>query len=146
MEKKDVLTKILAIAGTALVWFPVLVLVLFFMVRLIRAHIFRFHYLLLAEFFPVVLIGGGLLLWAALRMHSHRGVIGWGLGIAAALLLIGMVIAVLTGLASGEMEATGFWWALVLATIIGYSLAVVVIGFGGLLLMNDLFKPSISTG
>jgi hypothetical protein len=54
------------------------------------------------------------------------------------------VLAVVTGLASGETEPAGWWWALVLASLIVYSLALVVIGVGGLLLLRDLWKTARS--
>jgi peptidoglycan/LPS O-acetylase OafA/YrhL len=95
-----------------------------------------FDYLMPAELFPLALAGGCLLIWAALRARSRRG-----LGIAAGLLVVGQVLAVVTGLASGETEPAGWQWALVLASIAGYSLALVVVGVGGLLLLRDLFKP-----
>ena len=140
MERKDVLTKILAIAGTALVWFPILAPVLFSVAVIITGRVFRFDYLMPAELFPAALVGGCLLIWAALRARSRRRLIGWGLGIAAGLLVGGQVLAVVSGLASGETEPAGWWWALVLASIVVYSLALVVIGVGGLLLLRDLFK------
>lgn len=142
MEKKGVLTKILAIVGTVLVWFPILAPVLLSVAVIIKERMFRFDYLMPAELFPATLVGGGLLIWAALRARSRRRLIGWGLGIAVGLLVGGQVLAVVTGLASGETEPAGWWWALVLASIIVYSLALVVIGVGGVLLLRDLFKPS----
>jgi hypothetical protein len=141
MEKKGVLTKILAIVGTVLVWFPILAPVLLSVAVIIKERMFRFDYLMPAELFPAALVGGGLLIWAALRARSRRRLIGWGLGIAVGLLVGGQVLAVVTGLASGETEPTGWWWALVLASIVVYSLALVVIGVGGVLLLRDLFKP-----
>jgi hypothetical protein len=142
MEKKGVLTKILAIVGTMLVWFPILAPVLLSVAVIITERMFRFDYLMPAELFPATLVGGGLLIWAALRARSRRRLIGWGLGIAVGLLVGGQVLAVVTGLASGETEPAGWWWALVLASIVVYSLALVVIGVGGVLLLRDLFKPS----
>ncbi len=41
-----------------------------------RERIFRFDYLMPAELFPATLVGGGLLIWAALRAHSRRRLIG----------------------------------------------------------------------
>jgi len=142
MEKKGVLTKILAIVGTVLVWFPILAPVLLSVAVIIKERMFRFDYLMPAELFPATLVGGGLLIWAALRARSRRGIIGWGLGSAVGLLVGGQALAVATGLASGETEPAGWWWALVLASIVVYSLALVVIGVGGVLLLRDLFKPS----
>ena len=83
MEEKDVLTKMLAIAGTALVWFPNLAPVLLSVIGFITERMFRFDYLMPAELFPVALVGGFLLLWAALRARSRRGLIGGSLGGAA---------------------------------------------------------------
>ena len=142
MEKKDVLTKILAIAGTALVWFPILAPVLLSVVVIITGRLFRFDYLMPAEFFPVALAGGGLLMWAALRARSRQRLIGWGLGIAAGFLAGGQVLAVVTGLASGATEPTGWWWMLVLVSLVMYSLALVAMGVGGMLLLRDLFTTS----
>jgi len=142
MEKKGVLTKILAIVGTMLVWFPILAPVLLSVAVIITERMFRFDYLMPAELFPATLVGGGLLIWAALRARSRRRLIGWGLGIAVGLLVGGQVLAVVTGLASGEAEPAGWWWALVLASIVIYTLALVVIGVGGVLVLRDLFKPS----
>ncbi len=62
MEKKGGLTKILAIAGTVLVWLPILVPVTFCAARFAAHRVFRFNYLMPAELFPAVLLGGGLLL------------------------------------------------------------------------------------
>jgi hypothetical protein len=54
------------------------------------------------------------------------------------------VLAVVTGLASGEAEAAGWPWALVLASLAGYTLALVAMGVGGALLLRDLFRISRS--
>ena len=140
MEKKGILTKILAIVGTVLVWFPILAPVLLSVAAITKERMFRFDYLMPAELFPVALVGGGLLIWAALRARSRQRLIGWGFGIAVGLLIGGQVLAVVTGLASGETEPTGWPWALVLGSLGGYSLSLLVIGIGGVLLVRDLFK------
>jgi hypothetical protein len=141
MEMKGILTKILAIAGTGLVWFPILAPVLLSLVVFAHDRRFRFDFLVPAELFPLTLIGGGLLLWAALRTHSRRGLIGGSLAVAAGMLIGGQVLAVVTGLASGETEPVGIWWALVLATIFIYWLALLGMGVGGAGLLIDLLKP-----
>lgn len=142
MAKKGTLTKVLALVGTVLVWFPILAPVLLGVVLMIQRRIFRFDYLMPAELFPLILAGGGLLIWAALRARSRLKLIGWGLGIAAGLLVGGQALAVVTGLASGETEPVGWQWALVVTSLAGYSLAVITAGVGGLLLLRDLFRPS----
>lgn len=140
MEKKTGLTKVLAILGTILVWLPLLAPVLFSAMFLFTRRMFRFDYLMPAELFPLALVGGGLLLWAALRARAHRAQIGWGLAAAVVLLFGGQAIAVVTGLASGEIEPAGIWWILALASLGVYSLSLVIVGLGGVLVLRDLFK------
>jgi hypothetical protein len=140
MGKKNIFTRILAIIGSILVWLPILAPILFGVVSWIVDRRFRFDYLLPAELFWVVLVGGGLLLWAALRARSRRGIIGGGLGAAVVLLVASMLLAELTGLASGGTEPVGWQWAVVVASLAGYLLAILVVGIGGALLVRDLFN------
>jgi hypothetical protein len=51
-----------------------------------------------------------------------------------------MMLAEVTGLASGEIEPGGWQWALVIGMILVYALAVVAIGVGGVLLLLDLAR------
>ncbi|HEU0296538.1 MAG TPA: hypothetical protein VFR47_27625 [Anaerolineales bacterium] len=141
MEKQGTLTKILAIAGTVLVWLPILAPIFFSAILFIQEQIFRFDYLMPAELFPAILLGGGLLIWAALRAHSHGKLIGWSLGIAAALLVGAQVLAEVTGLASGQTEPTGWLWALVIGALVAFVLAILGVAVGGILLLRDLFRP-----
>ena len=67
------------------------------MAVIIKEHLFRIEYLLPAELFPAALIGGGLPIWAALRARARQRPIGWGLGIAAGLLVGGQVLAFNSG-------------------------------------------------
>lgn len=101
------LTKILAVVGTVLVWFPILATVTIAVVGSIGDRVLRFDYLMPAELFPVAFAGGVLLLW----VRARRRLIGWGLGIAVGLLVGGQALAVATGLASGEIEpaGSGYW-------------------------------------
>jgi hypothetical protein len=141
MVKHDVLTRILAIAGTVLVWFPILAPILLSAALVIQERILRFDYLMPAELFPAAFGGGCLLIWAALRARSRRILIGEGFAVALVLLIGAQVLAVVTGLASGETEPTGWPWAIVLGSIGGYSISLVAVGVGGLLLLRDLYSP-----
>ena len=132
MEKKDTLSKILAIVGTVLVWIPILAPVVFGFVSLGMDGIYRFDYLMPAELGILAFVGGALLLWGAIRAKSRQGIIAWGLGIAAG------SIAVL--MAFGDVEPGSLEWAIVVGLLIAYSLAIVVMGVGGVLLWRDLFK------
>jgi hypothetical protein len=140
VKKNNILTKILAIAGTVLVWFPILAPVLLGAISFMADGIFRFDYLMPAELFPSILVGGGLLIWAAIRARLQLKVIAWGFGIAVLGLFGSQGLAVLTGLASGANEATGWRLVLVAGLLAVYGLAVIVIGVGGILLWRDLFK------
>jgi peptidoglycan/LPS O-acetylase OafA/YrhL len=146
MGKRDALTKGLAIAGTVLIWIPLVLPFLFAFARYARARMFQVDYLMPAELFLIVAVGACLLLWAALRAGSRRKLIGWGIGIAIAALIASQALAVVTGLASGETEPAGVWWALVLGLYAVYLLALLLIGVGGVLLLRDLFKAPRSTG
>ncbi len=139
MEKKNTLTKVLAIAGTALAWFPILAPAVLAVLGFIAGRRFLFDLLMPAELCLVGLAGGGLLLWAALRARSRRGLIGWGLVAAVSFLVGGQALAVAAGFASGDAKPAGWLFALVLGAIAVYSLALVVIAVGGVLLVRDLF-------
>jgi len=140
MENKGTFTKILAIAGTIIIWFPLLAPVLLSAAAYIQEKLFLFDYLMPAELFPLALAGELLLLWAAIRARSRRAVIGWGLGITVGFLVGGEALAVATGLASGAAEPTGWRWVLIIASIITYILALITVGVGGILLLRDLYR------
>jgi hypothetical protein len=142
MGKKDALSKILALAGAVLVWLPILAPAVFCLIVLIRSGGFHFDYLMPAELFPAVLIGGGLLLWAALRAHMQRKMIGCSLGAIIASLIGAQALAVVTGLASGAAEPEGLPWIAVLALLAFFWAALLILGVGGLMLLRNAFAPS----
>lgn len=140
MRKAEIGTKALAVTGTALAWIPILApIVLSLIFRLARGW-FRFDYLMPAELFPVALLGGVLLVWAALRARSRRRHIGWSLGAAILMLVGGQALAVSTGLASGASEPAGLWWVLVVLSLAIYTVSVGAMGAGGILLLRDVFS------
>lgn len=142
MEKPNLLNKVLATAGTLFAWFPIAAPILTSVPASIRRGFLRFDYLMPAELFLFALVGGCLLLWAAFRIGSRRALIGGGLGIAVAFLVGGQALAVVTGLASGEVEPTGWPWVLVVGSLAVYSLAVLAVAVGGALLLRDVFGRS----
>lgn len=144
MEKKGKLTKSLALIGVGLVWFPFLAMLLTARVGVPDGQGFRVDYLIPAELFPLVLIGCGLLVSAALRARTRRGLIIWGVSIALVALVGGQLLAMLTGLDSAETKPAGVWFALVVASLAVYTLALAEIGVAGVMLVRDLFHRSIS--
>jgi hypothetical protein len=93
-----------------------------------------------AELFPAILLGGVLLVWVALRAHSHGKLIGGSLVLAVVLLLGAQALAEVTGLGSGATEPVGWPWMLVLGSLVLFLLAILGVGVGGVLLLRDLFK------
>jgi hypothetical protein len=140
LQNRAILNKILAITGTLLVWPPVAAPVFFSVVGLIASGVFNVDYLMPAELFLLVLVGGLLLLWAALRARMRRRWIAWSLGSVVLLPVLGSLVAKVTGLADGRIEPTGWQWALVLAFLAGYVLAIIALGVGGILLIRDVFR------
>lgn len=140
MEKKSTLTKILAILGTILVWFPIQAPLVLAAVSVVQTGNAQVDYLMPAELFPVALAGGILLVWAAWRRRAQRKIIGWSLGIAIGALLAGALLTMVTGLASGETELEGFYWVVLIAPLAVYSLGLVIAGVGGFLLLLELFR------
>jgi hypothetical protein len=139
-EKKGVLSRILAVVGTVLVWLPIAAPILFGLLHSLRSGRLLIDYLMPAELLPVVLLGSGLLLWAALRVRSYHKLIGWTLGIGIAALVGSQAIAVVTGLASGAIEPTGWQFILVISILGLYDLCVIILGIGGILLWRKLFQ------
>jgi hypothetical protein len=142
MAKKDNLTKGLAISGTVLAWLPILAPIVFSGIFFLAERELRFDYLMPAELFLVGLAGSLLLLWAAFRARSHRGLIGMSLAIAIVALVSSQGVAVLTGLASGTQPAVGWRWTIVVSLLAVYILALLVVAVGGLLLCRDCWRSS----
>jgi len=140
MERKDTFTKLLAMVGTVFAFLPFVAPIVFSLVRLVESGRFMFDYLMPAEVFFLFIIGGALLVWAALRAKRWLKLIAWGLGIAIALFLGFQGLAVLTGLAYGAFEAEGWRFALVLAGMGLCYLGMILTGVGGILLIRDLLK------
>ncbi len=141
MEKKNTLTKILAIMGTVLVWFPLLAAVILSIAHLIRSGKFLFDFLIPAEIFYVILIGGALLIWAAVRAKIYWAWIIWSLVGAVVCLVASQGLAMVTGIASGTRPAEGFWWIMVMVLMGLVIVAEIIEGIGGILLTRKLFTP-----
>jgi hypothetical protein len=132
MEKKAAFSKVLTIVGTALVWFPILAPVVLGFISLGMDGVFRLDYLMPAELGILVFVGGALLLWGAIRTRSRRGIIACGFGLAAG------SIAIL--ISFGDVVPGSLEWAIVVGLLITYTLAIVVMGIGGILLWRDLSR------
>jgi hypothetical protein len=140
MARKGWLNRTLAATGTILVWFPLLFPLLLAFLHLARGGPFLFDYLMPGEFFPLVLLGGILLLVAAVRAGSRVRLIAWSLGVGVTLLGVSLLTAQVTGIASGAAPAAGPLFLLVQLAFAVYFGAVVAVAVGGLALLRDLWR------
>jgi hypothetical protein len=145
MDKKDLITRTLVIIGTVLTWFPMLLPVIFSGSHLLRAQIFRFDYLMPAEIFPVVLVGAALLLWGARRAHMRIALVGGGFALTLVSLALALVLAQVTGMASGAIEPVGWPFALVAGCFVLFWIGMLAMGVGGVLLWRDLANKQRAT-
>ena len=130
MNRNDRLTRLLAISGTVLVWLPLLAPAVLAVQYYITAGMWMFDYLMPAELAVLALAGTALLLWAAVRTHDRRGLIG---GAAA----VAFVVVALLYSSQGVMPGT--WQEKLLFTGLAvYGGGLAAIGVGGTLLICDL--------
>jgi len=138
MEKGITFTRILAVVGTILTGFPILATVVTSIVGSVLRGVFLFDYLMPAELFFVALAGGLLLLWAALRIRVFRKPVIFGLTGMCVFLAASQVIALVSGLAQGDIEPAGFVWILVVSLIVLYTLAVIELMVVGIVMTKKL--------
>jgi hypothetical protein len=143
MIKKNTFTKVIAVIGICLVWFPIFATIVTSNFGSIRSGRLRVDYLMPAELGLFFLVGGILLIWAAIRAKVMRKPIIWCLVISFVLLIGSQLIAIVDGIASGEYDAVGWRWLVVLIPLIGYTLGIIVEGVFGLKLLGHLnrIKP-----
>lgn len=142
MNKKIATSRILAIIGTVLVWLPILATLVTGVYGSIAYHRLLMDYLMPAELFPLAGVGGLMLIVAAILARSQRKWIIWSFIVMVVSLVASQGFAEVSGLASGRIEPTGFWWILVLGLIILFTLTMIVLGIGGIKLIKSLFKKS----
>ena len=130
MEKKGTLSKILAVVGTVLVWFPILAPLVLGFISLSMDGVYRLDYLMPAELGILVFVGGALLLWGALRTRLQRNLIVWGFG-----LTVGSIAILIS---FGDVVPGSLEWAIVVGLLITYILSIMIMGIGGVLLWRDL--------
>jgi Na+/glutamate symporter len=132
VENRQGLTKGLAIAGTALLWLPFAAM-LATTTGSIPGTVGWFAFLAVGamDLFPVVLLGGCLLIWAAVLARSHRRAIGWGLAAPVASIVAGVVW-------SPTVPGSGWPSAITVGLIVAYWLGVILAGLAGLSLARAL--------
>ena len=140
MKTKAILAKVFAIAGTVLVWAPILLMLVTGVVGSIAAKTLLMDYLMLAELFYVVVAGLILLFLASLLGRALAKWIGFSAAFAVIALAVSLLLAQTTGLATGVIAAVGWPYVLVLGLIILYNVLVLCVGVFGLMLIKTLFR------
>lgn len=142
MKKKTVLAKTFAIAGSVLLWGPILFMLLTAVVGSIMAQELRFDYLMLAELFFAVIAGAALLIACGFLSRLYAKWLVWATAAAVLALAGSQIYAVVSGLAHGTTSPEGFAFGLVVALIILYNLLVVGIAVIGILQIKALFQKT----
>jgi hypothetical protein len=140
MNERSRLTTVLALLGTVAVWLPVVLMLLTSATGSARAGFFRMDYLIPAELFPAIFVGGGLLVFAAIRARRRSRLIEGSFTAAVLALILSQAVATVSGLASGATPPAGPAWILTLLLLAIYDLSVVLTGTGGVLLVRDLSR------
>jgi hypothetical protein len=140
MERSKFWTKVIATCGSVLIWLPLAAPLVLGLIVTITDGKFIFDYLMPGEMFPVLFVGAGLAIWAALRTKQYVKGISWSVGAAILFLLASQGTAMLTGLANGQVSADGWQWVLTLSIYICFLLASVTLGIFSLLLTIRVFK------
>lgn len=140
MKTKAILAKVFAIAGTVLVWAPILLMLVTGVVGSIAAKTLLMDYLMLAELFYVVVAGLILLFLASLLGRALAKWIGFTAAFAVIVLAVSLLLAQITGLATGAIAAVGWPYVLVIGLIILYNVLVLCVGVFGLMLIKALFR------
>lgn len=104
-------TSVILILATALVWVPVLFMFLTAGVFSFRTGMPRIDYLMPAELFMMELPGAILLIWAASLIGKYKKAARIGIVLMVIGLVASQALAVITGLANGDIRPEG--WPLV---------------------------------
>ena len=141
--KNPVVSKVLAIVGTALSLFPIAFMLFTSVVGSIDEGTFLMDYMLPAELGYLVVAGAALLLASAWGSPVDRRMIGIaGIAAIASFVLI-IAVAVLSG-ANDSTDIPGWLIAILTALMILYDLCTAAIGIVGILYLRKLFRKTIA--
>lgn len=132
MQNKTYWVRVMIAAGIMIVLSPLLIMVLASAIHLFRSGFLVFDYLLPAELFPLVLIGGLLLLAVSLSQKMEQRLVGLGLAIPVLSLMLLIGYARLSGMDSspdGPGTVQRVMIGLLMAT---YIAGLIVLAWGGI--------------
>jgi hypothetical protein len=146
MSRPTTLDRALIVVGTLLAWFPIAATLILSAIGTVADRTLRFDFLMPAELFLFFAVGGLLLSIAAVRLGRRRWTVIGGTTAAVAALAATQGLAVVTGLAHGDAEPTGWRLALVLTMLVLYTVAVIVTAVGGIQLWRDVGARAVPPG
>lgn len=121
-----------SVIGTVLLWIPIALTIVTSIAGSIFAGKLLMDYLMPAELFFLVLAGWILLIIGSVLSGKWKIPVVIT-GVVALVLLFGaQILAVVSGLASGDIPAEGMIWYLVLGMLVLYDLLVIVLGIIGI--------------
>ena len=144
MGKKLLLSKILAIAGTVLLLFPILAMLVTGIVGSLRRGWIMVDYMLPAELGIVVIAGAASVLVAAILAKKYVKCVVWTIVATVGLIAACTGLAAVTGLASGRVQTpeVPVIYGIVIGALIAFDVAVALLGVLGILLSKALFKKA----
>lgn len=145
MNNKTFWLRVMTVAGVMIVWSPLVLMLLTGIPRLFRSGMLQFDYLLPAELFPLLLIGGLLLLAVSLSQKLERRLVGLGMLIPVASLLLLILFANVSGMDKSPTSPTGFQMAMIAFFMIAYTAGVGLLGVGGLRLHKQISRIPASS-
>ena len=140
--RRTITARVLAVAGTVLVGIPLAAPIFLAAIFFVRSGGFHLDFLMPGELFVVVLGGGVVLFASSLVSRQRRNLTGWLVLAVGVLFVVSMILAISTGLASGETPAEGWPLASVLGSYGLYLVAVVALFVEGVGLCRRLFAAA----
>lgn len=137
MDKQMTVIKILAICGTLLTWFPILITPI---LSALLTGLTKFDYLLPAELFIISLIGILMLIGAAFWLRIDPRPPITIACVAFGVLIFGQIVAAFSEHVVGIITSGSFISNFIMVTVIIYILAVIVLGVMGIMLTINLFR------
>lgn len=140
MKIKIIWAKILAIGGEILTGLPILFPLAVSFPTLFRSGRVNFDYLFPAEMFPIVLLGGIMLLVSTILVRTHIKWIAWTFGAVVLTLAALMIVPIVTGLDNSIEQPAGNLMLILQGIVALHWLAIIALVIGGIILIVALFK------
>ncbi len=141
--KINLLTKFLGIGGTVLIWFPIFASIVTGIIGSIMSRQVLFDFLMPAELAFFAILGGIMLIWAAIRAKIKIKPMVWLLILLIVMLFGSQGIAVASGIASGERSGTGWMFYLIIGMLGVYTFFLIILGILGILTVKAISKQKI---